>query len=142
MYSTHYQQKSVVAEIYKYMTSVSKNLDIDKSNDVVYKYNSTCHSTIKMKPIDVKSNTYIDSSKEINGKNPKLKVGDNVKLSKYKSVFAKGYTRNWSEEVFVIKKVKNTVPWTYVINDLNGEEIIGTFYAKELQKKNSKNIQN
>ena len=82
------------------MTSVSKNVYIDKSNDIVYKYNSTCHSTIKMKPIDVKSNTYIDSSKEINGKNPKLKVGDNVRLSKYKSVFAKGYTRNWSEEVF------------------------------------------
>ena len=138
MYSTHYQQKSVVAEIYKYMTSVSKNVYIDKSNDIVYKYNSTCHSTIKMKPIDVKSNIYIDSSKEINGKNPKLKVGDNVRLSKYKSVFAKGYTRNWSEEVFVIKKVKNTVPWTYVINDLNGEEIIGTFYEKKLQKKKFK----
>ena len=142
MYSTHYQQKSVVAEIYKYMTSVSKNVYIDKSNDIVYKYNSTCHSTIKMKPIDVKSNTYIDSSKEINGKNPKLKVGDNVRLSKYKSVFAKGYTPNLSKEVFVIKKVKNTVPQTYVINDLNREEIIGTCYEKELQKNKSKTIQN
>ena len=66
--------------------------------------------------------------------NPKFKVGDRVRISKYKNIFAKGYTPNWSEEVFVIKKVKNTVPWTYVINDLKGEEIMGTFYEKELQK--------
>ena len=69
-------------------------------------------------------------------KDPKFKVGDHVRLSKYKNIFPKGYTPNWSEEVFLIKKVKNTVPWTYVINDLNGEEIIGTFYEKELQKTN------
>ena len=73
-----------------------------------------------MKPADVKSNIYINSSKEINDKNPKFKVGDNIRTSKYKTVFAKGYTPNWAEEVFVIKNVKNTVPWTYVINDLNG----------------------
>ena len=91
-----------------------------------------------MKPVDVKSNTYINSSKEINDKNPKFKVGDNVRILKYKNVFAEGHTPNWSEEVFVIKKVKNTVPWTYVINDLNGEEIIGTFYEKKLQKKKFK----
>ena len=89
-----------------------------------------------MKPIEVKDNTYIDSIKEVNDKDPKFKVGDHVRISKYKNIFAKGYTPNWSEEVFVIKKVKNTVPWTYVINDLNGEEIIGTFYEKELQKTN------
>ena len=89
-----------------------------------------------MNPINVKHNTYINTSKEINNKDPKFKVGDYVKISKYKSIFAKGYTPNWSEETFVIKKVKNTVPWTYVINDLNGEEIIGTFYEKELQKTN------
>ena len=70
--------------------------------------------------------------KEISNKDPKFKVGDRVRISKYKNIFAKGYMPNWSEEVFVIKKVKNTVPWTYVINDLNGEEIIGTFYEKEL----------
>ena len=63
-------------------------------------------------------------------------VNDYVRISKYKDIFSKGYTQNWSEEVFVIKKVKNAVPWTYVINDLNGEEIIGTFYEKELQKTN------
>ena len=91
-----------------------------------------------MKPIEVKDNTYIDSIKEVNGKDPNFKVGDHVRLSKYKNIFAKGYTPNWSEEVFVIKEVKNNVPWTYVINDLNGEEIIGTFYEKELQKTNQK----
>ena len=90
---------------------------------------------------NVKDNTYIDStelhySKEVNNKDPKFKVGDHAKISKYKHIFAKGYTPNWSEEVFVIKKVRNTVPWTYVINDLNGDEIIGSFYEKELQKAN------
>ena len=119
-----------------YMTSISKNVYIDKLNDIVDKYNNTYHSTIKMKPIDVKDNTYINIDKEINNKDPKFKAGDRVRISKYKNNFAKGYTPNWSEEVFVIKKVKNTVPWTYVINDLNGEEITGTFYEKELQKAN------
>ena len=79
-----------------------------------------------MKPVDVKSNTYIDSNKEINKKDPKFKIGDIVRISKYKNISTKGYIRNWSEEVFVIKKVKNTVLWTYVISDLNGEEVIGT----------------
>ena len=88
-----------------------------------------------MKPIGVKDNTYINTDKEINDKSPKFKVGD-VRISKYKNIFAKGYTPNWSEEVFVIKKVKNTVPWTCVINDLNDEQITGTFYEKELQKTN------
>ena len=85
-----------------------------------------------MKPIDVKDNTYINTSKEINNKDPKFKVGDHVRISKYKNIFAKGYMPTWSEEAFVIKKVKNTVPRTYVINDLNDEEITGTFYEKEL----------
>ena len=89
-----------------------------------------------MKPVDVKDNTYIDPVKEVNYKDPKFKVGDPVRICKYKNIFAKRYTPNWYEEVFVIKKVKNTVPWTYVINDLNGEKIIGTFYDKELQKTN------
>ena len=98
-----------------------------------------------MKPIYVKDNTYIDSielrsSKKVNDKDPKFKVGDHVKISKHKNTFAKGYTPNWSEEVFVIKKVKSTVPWTYVIHDLHGDEIIGTFYEKELQKTNQQKI--
>ena len=108
---------------------------IDKLDDIVDEYNNTYHATIKMKPIDVKDNMYINTSKEINNKDPKFKVGDRVRISKYK-----GYMPNWSEEVFIIKKVKNTVPWTYVINDLNGEEIIGTFYEKELQKNKSRRI--
>ena len=115
------------------MTSISKIVYIDKLDDIVDEYNNTYHTTIKMKPIDVKDNTYINTDKETNDKYPKFKIGDRVRISKYKSIFAKCYTSNWSEEVFVIKKVKNTVPWTYVINDLNGEEIMGTF-EKELQK--------
>ena len=119
MYSTYNEGKSVVAErfirtlkskIYKYMTSISKNVYIDKLDDIVDKYNNTYHTTIKMKPIDVKDNTYINTSKEINNKDPKFKVGNHVRISKYKNILAKGYMPNWSEEVFVIKKVKNTVP--------------------------------
>ena len=145
MYSTHNEGISVAAErfirtlkskIYKYMTSISKNVYIDKLDDIVDEYNNTYHTTIKMKPIDVKDNTYINTSKKINNKDPKFKVGDRVRISKYKNIFAKGYMPNWSEEVFVIKKVKNTVPRTYVINDINGQEIIGAFYEKELQKTN------
>ena len=149
MYSTHNEGKSVVAErfirtlkgkIFKHMTSISKNVYIDKLDDIVNEYNNAYHTTIKMKPIDIKDNTYINTDKEINDKDPKFKVGDRVRISKYKNIFAKGYTPNWSEEVFVIKKVKNTVPWTYVINDLNGEEIMGTFYEKELQKTSGKDM--
>ena len=145
MYSTHNEGKSVVAErfirtlknkIYKHMTAVSKNVYIDKLDDIVNEYNNTYHRTIKMKPTEVKDNTYIDSIKEVNDKDPKFKVGDHVRISKYKNIFAKGYTPNQSEEVFAIKEVKNTVPWTYVINDIDGGEIIGTFYEKESQKTN------
>ena len=146
MYSTHNEGKSVVAErfirtlkskIYKYMTSISKNVYIDKLDAIVDEYNNTNHTAIKMKPADVKDNTYINTDKEINNKYPKFKVGDLVRISKYKNIFAKGYMPNWSEEVIVIKKVKNTVPWTYdVMNDLNSEEITGIFYKKELQKTN------
>ena len=89
-----------------------------------------------MKPVDVKDNTYTVFKKEVNDKDPKFKVVDYVRISKYKNIFAKEYTPNWSEEVFVVSKIKNTVPWTNAINDLNGEEIIGTFYEKELQKAN------
>ena len=121
-YSTHNEGESVVVQRfirtlkknYKYMTSISQNVFIDKLDDLVNKYNNSYHCMIKMKPIDVKSNTYIDSSKEINDKNPKFKIGDKVRISKYKNIFAKGYTPNWSQEDFVIKKVTNTVLWTYI----------------------------
>ena len=139
--------KSVVAErfirtlktkIYKYMTSLLKNAYIDKLDDIMSEYNNTYHRTIKMKPVDVKDNTYIDSMElsRSNDKDPKFKVGDSVRINKYKNILTKRYTSNRSEKVFIIKKVKNTVPWTYVINDLNGDMIIGTFYEKELQKTN------
>ena len=123
MYSTHNDGKSIIAErfirtlknkIHKYMTSVSKNVYIDKLDDIVNKYNNTYHSTIKIKPVDVKSNTYIESSKEINNKNPKFEIGDIVRISRYKNIFAKSYTPNWSEEVFVIKKVKSTAPLVHL----------------------------
>ena len=107
---------------------------IDKLDDIVNEYNNTYYRTIKMKPIDVKDNTYINIGKEVNDKDPKFKFGDHIRIPKYKNIFAKGYTPNWSEEIFVINEIKNTIPWTYVINDINGEEIIGTFYEKELQK--------
>ena len=103
MYSAHNEGKSVVAErfirtlknkIYKHMTAVSKNVYIDKLDDIVNEYNNTYHRTIKMKPIEVKDNTYIDSIKEVNDKDPKFKVGDHVRISKYKNIFAKGYTPN------------------------------------------------
>ena len=149
MYSTNNEGKSVVAERfirtlknknYKYMTSISKNVYVDKLDDIVDEYNNTYHRTIKMKPIDVNDNTYINIDKERNDNDPKFKVGDHVKISKFKNIFAEGYTPNWSEEVFVIKEIKNTIPWTYVINDLNGEEIIGTFYEKRIAKDRSTRI--
>ena len=85
---------------------------VDKLDDIVNECNNTHHRTIKMKPVDVQDNTYIDFKKEVNDTDPKFKVGDNVRISKYKNIFAKGYTPNWSEEIFVITKIKNTVPWT------------------------------
>ena len=122
------------------MSSISKNVYIDKLDDIVNEYNNTYHRTIKMKPVDVKDNTYIDFKKEVNDKDPKFKVGDHVRISKYKNIFAKGYTPNWSEEVFVVSKIKNTILWRYVINDLNGEKIIGTIYEKEVQKTNQQEL--
>ena len=145
MYSIHDEGKSVIAErfirtlktkIYNYMTSIQKN--IDKLDDIVGECNNTYHRAIKMKPVDVKDNTYIEFKKEVSDKDPKFKVGDRVRISKYKNIFAKGYTPNWFEEVFIVSNIKNTFPWTYVSNDLNREEIIGTFYEKELQKANQK----
>ena len=127
MYSTHNEGKSVGAEkfiriiknkIYIHMTLISKNVYIDKLDDIVHEYNNTKHRRTKMKPIDVKDNTYIDFGKEVNDNDPKFKVGDHVRISKYKNIFAKGYTPNSSEEIFIIKTIKNTVPWTYVTDNL------------------------
>ena len=85
---------------------------IDKLDDIVVEYNNSYHRTIKIKPVDVKDNTYFDFKKEINDKGPRFKVGNHVRISKYKDIFAKGYMPNWSEEFFVVSKIKNAVPWT------------------------------
>ena len=148
MYSIYIEEKSFNAERtlknknFKHMTTISKNVYFDVLDDIVNKYNNTVHRTIKMKPIDVTDYyaEYNGHSMELhsNKKNSKFKVGDNVRISKYKNIFAKGYIPNWSEEVFVINKIKNTVPWTYDISNLNGEEITGSFYEKELQKTSQK----
>ena len=120
------------------MTTISKNFYIDELNDKVNKYNNTVHRTIKMKPIDVMGDSDVEYNEDFNKKGPKFKVNDHVRISKYKNIFAKGYVPNWSEEVFTVNEIKNTVPWTYTINGLNGEKVIGTFYEKELQKTNQK----
>ena len=147
MYPIYNEGKSVAAErfiktlknkIYNHMTTIGKNIYFNDLDDIVKKYNNTVHSSIKIKLKDVTGDSFVEYSEEINEKDPKFKVGDNVRISKYKNIFVKGYTPNWSKKVFVVNKVQNTVPWTYLINDLNGEEIKGSFYEKELQKTNQK----
>ena len=147
MYSTNNEGKFFVAErfikslknkIYKHMTAVSKNVYFHVLDDTVDNYNNTYHRTIKMKPIDVKPDSYAEYNVDFNEKDLEFQIGDHVRISKYKNIFAKGYTPNWSEEVSAVSKIKSTVPWTHVINDVNGEEIFGTFYEKELQKTNQK----
>ena len=142
MHSTYNESKSVIAEIfirtlknklYKHTTAIGKNVYYDVLDDVVNEYNSNKHSTIKMKPIDVIDNkrVYID---EHNEKDSRFKVDDRVRICKFKNIFAKGYTPNWSKEIFIVDEINDTVPYTYNLKDLNDEEIIGSFYDKELQK--------
>ena len=109
-------------------------------DSIVDKYNNTYHNSIKMKPIDVKSKSHAEYNVDYNDKDPKFKIGDHVRISRHKKVSAKEYAPHWSEEVFVIKKVKNTVLWTYVIMDLNSEDIVGTFYEKEFQNTNQEKL--
>ena len=110
-------------------------------NGTVNEYNDTYHRIIKIKPVDVKDNTYINSSKEVTDKDPKFQVGDHVSISKYKNIFAKGYTPNWSEKVFVIKEVKNTVPWTYVVMTLMVDNLLERFMKKNCKKQIKKNLE-
>ena len=119
MYSEHNEAKSVVAErfirtcknkIYRHMTANSENAYFNVLNDIVSECNNTYHKTIKMKTIDVKSDSFPEYNEESNEKDPKCKVGDHVRISKYKNIFAKGYALNWSEEIFVLRQIKNTVP--------------------------------
>ena len=123
------------------MTVISKKIYFDVLDDIVNKYNNTVHKTIKTKPMDVTDDSYSEynkdfNKKDFNKKDPEFKVGDHVRTSKCKNIFAKGYTPNWLEEVFVVNKIKNKVPWTYVFNDLHGEDITGSLYEKELKKTN------
>ena len=120
------------------MTSVSKNVYIDKLDDIVNKYNNTYHSTIKMKTVDVKSNTYIDSSKEINDKDPKFKISDFVRISKYKNIFANVFTLNCSEEVFVIKKVKKLCQGHMLLIIFMEKNFFERFTKKNCKKTNQK----
>ena len=122
------------------MTSISKYVSIEKLDDIVNKYNNTYHRTTKIKPVEVKSSTYINSSKKINDEDPKFKIGDTVRISKYKNIFAKVYVPNWSEEVFVIKKVKNAVPWRYVISDLSDRRDCWNVLRKIISKNKSKRV--
>ena len=118
IYSTYNEGKSIVAErfirtlknkIFKHITGVSKNVSFDVLDDIVNKYNNTVHRTIKIKPIDLTDDSYAEYNENFNKKDPKFKVGDNVRISKNKNIFAEAYTPNWSEEGFVISKIKNTV---------------------------------
>ena len=147
MCSTYNEGKSVVAErfiktlknkMYKHMTYIGKNVYSNVLDDIVIKYNSTVHSSLKIKPKDVTDDSFVEYNEESNKKDPKFKIGDHVRISKYKIVFSKCYTPNWSEEIFVVREVQNTVLWTYLINDLNGKKIIGSFCGKELQKTDQK----
>ena len=119
------------------MAALSKIVYFDVLDDIVNKHNN--NRSVKIKPINVTSDSYAEYNEDYNKKDLKFRVGDHVRIPKYKNSFAKGYTPNWSEEVFVVSKIKNTVPWTYVISDLNGEPIVGSFYEKELQKSYPKN---
>ena len=110
-------------------------------DDIVNKCNNTVHRTIKVKPIDVTSDSYAGYNEDSNEKDPKFKVGDRVRISKLEKIFAKGYTQNCSEEVFIIRKTKNTVPWTYVISGLNDEPIDGSFYENNCRKLVKKNLE-
>ena len=93
---------------------------IDKLDDMLNRYNNKYHSAIKMKPVDVNPDMYVEYNKENNKEGSKFKVGDHSRISEYENIFAKDFVPNWSEEIFVIKKIKNTLPWRYAISDLNG----------------------
>ena len=145
----HKEGKSVVAEkfirtlkkkIYKYMSSVSQNVHIDKLDDIVNKYSNTYHRTINMKLVDVKTNTDINSSQEINDKDPKFKMGNIVRISKYKNIFAKGYVPNWSEEVFVNKTSKTLFRRHVLIVILKAKKLLERFTKKDCKKQIEKRL--
>ena len=112
------------------MTATGKNVYYNVLDDIANEHNNTKHNTIKMKPKDVKyynKRVYID---EHNKKSARYNVGDRVRISKFKNIFAKGYTPNWRREIFIVNKINDAVPYTYILKDLNDEEIIGSFYDR------------
>ena len=142
MYSTYNKGKSVVAErfirtlknkLYKDMAATGKNVYYNVLDNVVSKYNNTKHSTIKTKPIGVKNNkrVYIDEHIE---KDSRFKVDDRVRISKFKNIFAKGYTPNWSKEIFIFDKINDTVPYTYNIKDLMVKKLLVAFMIKNYKR--------
>ena len=151
IYSTENEEKSSVVErwirtmkekMWKHFTDNKTRTYIDVLPDLVEDYNNTVHSSIKMAPIEASKkkneltvwrNLYPDRYK-IYDLTPKFSVGDKVRITKKKKVFEKGYTTRWREEIFKIKEIQNTNPITYKIEDLEKEEIKGTFYEQELQK--------
>ena len=150
MYSTHNEGKSVVAErfirtsknkIYKYMASISKNVYIDKLDDIVNKYNDKYYRTIKMKPINIKSETYINSSKETYDKNPKYKVGDIARISKYKNVFGKGYVPNCLKKFLCIKKLKTLFHVHTLLVILMLKKLLEHFTKKNCKKQIKKSLE-
>ena len=151
LYSTENEEKSSIAErwirtmkekMFKYFTDYNTNKYIDVLPDLVEDYNNTVHSSTKLTPTDASKeenelkvwrNLYPDRYKT-SRLNPKFSVGDEVRITKKKKVFEKGYTTRWTEEIFTIKEIRETNPITYKLEDLQGEEIKGTFYEPELQK--------
>ena len=140
MYSTHDEGKSVIAErfiktlkakIYKKMTANDSKSYLSYLNKLVDQYNNTYHHSINKKSINADYSALTEKI-ETNPKTPKFKASDRVRITKYKNIFSKGYTENWSREIFIIDSVLKTNPWTYKLKDLNGEKIIGSFYEKEL----------
>ena len=143
MYSTYNEEKSVVAErfiktlkykIFKHMAAVSENVYFNAFDDIVNNYNNAIHGTMQMKPVDVTFDSYADHNEDFNKKRSKFKVGDCAQISKQKNIFGKGYSQNWSEEVVVVSKIENTVPWTYTVTDLNGDQLLEVFMKKNCKK--------
>ena len=151
LYATENEEKSSIAErwirtmkekMFKYFTDYNTNKYIDVLPELVEDYNNTVHSSTKLTPTDASKeenelkvwrNLYPDRYKT-SRLNPKFSVGDKVRITKKKEVFEKGYTTRWTEEIFTIKEIRETNPITYKLEDLQGEEIEGTFYEPELQK--------
>ena len=150
MYTTYNEGKSVVAErfirtiknkILKHMTAIHKNIYFDVLDDIVNKYNNTAHRTIKMKSIDDTSYSYAECNGDFNKKDPKFKVGDQVRISRYKNILAKGYAPNWSEQVFVVSGIKITVRGLMLLVNWMGKKLMEVFMKKNYKKLMKKNLE-